>query len=282
LISHFYDIFEIEGAEPEDTSVGPGISKNRMNMRQMILVVMNNVFHCDKGILPLLMPHNHDKLRNNVLPLHQVFDLKGSTVKRHVVISDQQSRYGHRPWSFGPDERAPKCPTLKDTNLTENDINKLFVCPKERSRLLDILRNDAQFLMGHNIMDYSLLVGVFRQQHVPHARHKFRNIAFIAVIDILQDYNMRKKMENLFKRNILPTVKNLGEMLGVVKSPKAADQAKNADELNISAIQAPEYCARFLNFMEGEVLAVVSARDGTNTFKHLPNGANFCSFTVKI
>ena len=51
---------------------------------------------------------------------------------------------------------------------------------------LALLRADAEFLARHNLMDYSLLVGVFRQQHVPRARHKFRNIAFIAVIDILQ------------------------------------------------------------------------------------------------
>ena len=40
--------------------------------------------------------------------------------------------------------------------------------------------------MGHNIMDYSLLVGVFRQQHVPYAQYEFRNVAFVAIIDILQ------------------------------------------------------------------------------------------------
>merc|ERR1712224_1130259 len=102
LMSHFYDIFEVEGAEPKTKSVGSGIAKTSLNMRHMILVVMNNAFHCDEQVLSLLMPYNREKLQNNTLPLHQVFDLKSSTVKRHVTVSEDQARYGHRPWSFGP------------------------------------------------------------------------------------------------------------------------------------------------------------------------------------
>lgn len=282
LLSHFYDVFEIEGAEPESKSVGTGVAKTSLDMRHMILVVMNNVFYCDEKVFPLLTPYNRQKLEKNVLPLHQVFDLKGSTVKRYTSVSDDQLRYGHSPWSFGPNEPLPKCPTMKDTNLTENPINKLFVEAKTRSRVLDILRNDAQFLKGHNVMDYSLLVGIFRQQHVPDARHAYRNVAFIAVIDILQDYNMRKKMENLYKTNILPTMKNLGEILRgtATRTPGRADKSTNFDAHNISAIKAPEYCDRFLNFMECEVFAVVRPGGGTNTFDELPQGANFCTFTT--
>ena len=59
---------------------------------------------------------------------------------------------------------------------------------------LDLIqsRPTRQFLRGHNVMDYSLLVGVFRQQHVPSARREFRNIVFVAVIDILQVYTLHE------------------------------------------------------------------------------------------
>ena len=77
------------------------------------------------------------------LPMHRMYDLKGSTVDR--VAS--------------PKERQKTNPTLKDLDFLSH-YDKLKVSPAAKSYLIDTLKEDVRFLVAQNLMDYSLLVGV--------------------------------------------------------------------------------------------------------------------------
>ncbi len=76
---------------------------------------------------------------------------------------------------------------------------------------------DSEFLESHNIMDYSLLVGISRDQRgtIPNqtplkSKSLFRlveggtpsrtgEVYYFGIIDILQQYNLRKKLEHSLK-----------------------------------------------------------------------------------
>eukprot|EP00761_Pharyngomonas_kirbyi_P012551 gb/GECH01012578.1/.p1 GENE.gb/GECH01012578.1/~~gb/GECH01012578.1/.p1 ORF type:complete len:486 (+),score=102.55 gb/GECH01012578.1/:1-1458(+) len=207
-------------------------------------VVMNNVFDTDKRI-------------------HQMYDLKGSTVKRFA----------------SSEEKLKPIPVWKDM-----DLNKHFlVGDKRRSAILEQLESDVAFLSKMKLMDYSLLVGIhyFNREKekvnpnvtnedlniqqppskslrrgrggVPNAvespttigckRNIFQReeggmmgfsdnyndwrseLYYIGIIDILQRWNTKKKLERFGKRIT----------------------ENNKDE--ISAVPAPIYADRFINFM---------------------------------
>jgi 1-phosphatidylinositol-4-phosphate 5-kinase len=157
-------------------------------------VVMNNVFYS---------PYK---------PI-ETYDLKGSTVGR----------------TAGNVEK-------KGTILKDLDIKrKLHLPPNLKGRFLDQLRRDSAFLAEHNVMDYSLLVGVYyeteeNKESDNKARVDFaqnnpgdlsgcrtifqaieggmegfnpaenrKELYFTGIIDILQRYKLRKKLEHLFK-----------------------------------------------------------------------------------
>ncbi|KAI8820749.1 uncharacterized protein EV422DRAFT_496571 [Fimicolochytrium jonesii] len=93
--------------------------------RKLHFIVMLNVF-----------PGNKD--------IHEMYDLKGSTVGREF-----------------PEELAKDDPraVLKDINWM-NRGRKLELGPKKAQLLTEQLEKDVKFLADHNIMDYSLLVGI--------------------------------------------------------------------------------------------------------------------------
>eukprot|EP00731_Ephydatia_muelleri_P027291 Em0019g164a len=74
--------------------------------------------------------------------IHERYDLKGSRVGRSVLK--------------GKETKDRKVGTLKDL-----DLNKpIVIGPNNKEQLMDQLRQDLEFLRHHNIMDYSLLLGV--------------------------------------------------------------------------------------------------------------------------
>lgn len=184
-------------------------------------VVMNNVFATPS-------------------PLNEVYDLKGSTLGR----------------SSGED--VPKGSLLKDL-----DIKRKFHLPDPdvEQRFLEQLQADSQFLAQHNVMDYSLLVGVHydnddgkektRKKLVEWTRYyaedssfkslfqvdgsgmagwnvdtKTREVYFIGIIDILQKYTPKKKIEHFFKS--IPYKAN-----------------------TVSVVEPSYYARRFYNFIKG-------------------------------
>ena len=179
-------------------------------------------------------------------PCHVVYDLKGST---HGRVTEDGSHV-KKDLDF-IEERLKKGRLI---NLgTEND----------RNTFISALKNDVVWLQKNNIMDYSLLVGI-HDRNKPMVPHKVLNIKsgrfedldlnqvarkefsrprkstlsrfsvidaeevnetyYIAIIDILQPYNAKKKAENFVKSMYLD-----GEC--------------------ISAIPAKDYGDRFFDFI---------------------------------
>ncbi|BES97178.1 phosphatidylinositol-4-phosphate 5-kinase type I [Nesidiocoris tenuis] len=95
---------------------------------------------------------NHKNIRmvamNNLLPsiipMHQKYDLKGSTYKRKANKS----------------ERSKKSPTYKDLDFMEHHPDGIFLEADTYTALVNTIRRDCRVLESFKIMDYSLLVGV--------------------------------------------------------------------------------------------------------------------------
>lgn len=81
--------------------------------------------------------------------IHSQFDLKGSTFGRYFDLS------------AAADAKVP--PVLKDLNWIQQN-RKLHLGPIKRNLLFQQLKNDVDFLALHNIMDYSLLLGIHSSQ----------------------------------------------------------------------------------------------------------------------
>jgi len=77
------------------------------------------------------------------LKVHRKYDLKGSTVDREASGKEKQK----------------KEPTLKDNDFL-NDGVKVAIGEEAKGKLLETLSADVDFLTKHEIMDYSLLLGV--------------------------------------------------------------------------------------------------------------------------
>ncbi|CAD5221390.1 unnamed protein product [Bursaphelenchus xylophilus] len=75
--------------------------------------------------------------------IHKKYDLKGSTVQRQASEK----------------EKSKELPTFKDNDFLEEN-HKLTIPPDVKKQLLDILKNDTDFLTNLHLMDYSLLVGI--------------------------------------------------------------------------------------------------------------------------
>ena len=110
-----------------------GLHKVRLapEQRFITVVVMDNVFY------------NQDLLK-----IHERYDLKGSTVGRRV-LKGNRSRETYKG-------------TLKDLDLNK----RIVVGPEAREQLLEQLRCDVAFLTSCKIMDYSLLLGIHHHSQV--------------------------------------------------------------------------------------------------------------------
>eukprot|EP00004_Rigifila_ramosa_P027810 TRINITY_DN918_c0_g1_i3.p1 TRINITY_DN918_c0_g1~~TRINITY_DN918_c0_g1_i3.p1 ORF type:complete len:442 (+),score=90.42 TRINITY_DN918_c0_g1_i3:100-1425(+) len=198
------------------------------------------------------------------------YDLKGSTVGRTSVGEDGKS-----------------AGVMKDLDFL-NRNRRLILGPFKRLCFVEQIKKDSAFLAKHNIMDYSLLVGIsYVKPNLPHTRstfalrpaaererdrlratsigmnkanvdnltdpvafeeHHFAErssvfqadeggiqatdgsdkplgvIYYIGIIDFLQEYNVRKKLEHSWK-------------------------SIQHDKHEISAVDAREYAHRFADFM---------------------------------
>jgi len=122
--------------------------------------------------------------------VHEIYDLKGSWVDRHSDLPDASAG------------------TYKDL-----DLKKPFAMPHARAAaLLEELKHDSELLQTSGLMDYSLLVGVHNHpvavgnlnlnlpQEAEFVAHSVDVPSFyIGVIDMLQDWNLNKRLERLAK-----------------------------------------------------------------------------------
>eukprot|EP00941_MAST-03F_sp_MAST-3F-sp1_P006164 g6164.t1 len=179
---------------------------------ELILVVMENVF-----------------LTNDPrITISQKYDLKGSSKNR--IISEAELKAGA---------------TGKDHNFIAN-VGKLSIGAPAKTCLITTLRNDATFLERANIVDYSLLLGISEHEaNVPCSQrtgsHVIRSLCkkktyFMAVIDLLQSYNFKKKFETTIKA---PST--------LVASRSNRDTLLEAS--GISSVPPEIYSKRFIEFL---------------------------------
>jgi len=129
------------------------------------------------------------------LQIHEQYDLKGSTIGRHVEE------------------------TAVDIAMKDLDFHrKINLGPGNKALLLEQLEHDCKFLEQLNLCDYSFLVGIHVVNECTHSDHVielghsiFRNVQggiksidgkeiyFMAIIDTLTTWDFRKKSEKAFK-----------------------------------------------------------------------------------
>ena len=188
--------------------------------------------------------------KSNDKNIVNVFDLKGSFVHREVK-----------------DKNLKPTATLKDINLLNLRKEKMIMRfrPEDQEDIMKNIERDSEILRQHNIMDYSLLLAIEKNEYYntlkgamskggpasalsedsefnkelmkkfEKTRHTFLSksgkfIYHLAIIDYLQDYNLEKYLENMLKTVI------------------------NKDGAQISAIPPNPYCKRFVKFMKDQVI----------------------------
>jgi len=174
------------------------------------VVVMNNLFFDEEKGIP-------------IRPIRK-YDLKGSMLyrlaetKTEVDIDDYfdpptRNDSGYSP-STGEREIAPpipgssddlyeevKLPTLKDGNWND----KMYIAEEKVPQHLRQLARDCAFLRDHNLMDYSLLLGIVLDKKISDPSMSSTKITLegeyvFGIIDILQEWNWKKRGEQLLKR----------------------------------------------------------------------------------
>lgn len=161
-------------------------------------------------------------LQLNIFPdvsLIEIFDLKGSKLDRT---------------SFGPNEVVGSFKSnkiYKDLDFI-NSKKTLLIEEIDLQRFKNSIFKDSEFLNAHNIIDYSLLLGISHDYNYLArpltGRGKDKGLYFYAgIIDYLQTYNTFKQLE-AFSKNLI--------MINVPKE-------------DISIIPSKKYRERFTNFI---------------------------------
>lgn len=91
------------------------------------------------------------------LLMHKKYDLKGSTHGRAVTEKEKESHDI----------------ILKDRDIQDSDI-RLYLRPDQREDFLSRIARDAEWLRKHEIMDYSLLLGVHYTKHQVKSMAKYQ------------------------------------------------------------------------------------------------------------
>ena len=153
-----------------------GLYSLQMYTTTIYFIVLKNVFYCD--------------LTKNLIKLDEIYDIKGSWIDRstnHYVESGKLMK---------------DCDLHKTLKLSKNESNKLY----------NQLKRDSVFLSKCNIMDYSLLLGI---KYISIATNEDKEIHhygvaaqmvqgpgvyYMAIIDMLQEWNISKKLERIAKK----------------------------------------------------------------------------------
>jgi len=81
----------------------------------------------------------------NKYDITRIYDLKGSKTNRFVQTDSALSSTTLKDVNFMQNKRY-----RQEVNLKEKDVGELFA----------VLRKDSEFLASHDIMDYSVLLGI--------------------------------------------------------------------------------------------------------------------------
>lgn len=126
---------------------------------------------------------------NNLFPdsenIQERYDLKGSTSNRSVdPTSDARLSY-------------------KDLDFVKR-VGNIKLGPDRSREFMAQLRRDCEFLCKQDILDYSLLLGISTNSFGSFSKHRFGatdgvTTYFIGIIDMLTQFNSKKKVEYFFK-----------------------------------------------------------------------------------
>ena len=141
-----------------------------------------------------ILPHNQDFIimENAVVNKEDclVFDLKGSTVNRHIGGLDSSN--------------PPNGVVLKDLNFKL--YGEQLKIPQSR-KILKALKKDMNILRTNKLMDYSMLVTIYPQ--APNTRYSISPTNSLAIIDFFQHYTVQKSLEHFWKKQILRKSKGI-------------------------------------------------------------------------
>ncbi|CAD8176701.1 unnamed protein product [Paramecium octaurelia] len=126
-----------------------------------------------------------------------VYDLKGSLVNRKQSVKcsqvvDLTSSYA---------QYLPSQGVLKDQNFIKSTDIFIELNQQNRDALFTILKEDIEFLLKNNIMDYSLLIAVCNSKIQDENRiycNSMKCYCF-GLIDYTQQFTLTKKLESFYK-----------------------------------------------------------------------------------
>lgn len=172
-----------------------------------------------------------------------VFDLKGATANRRALTEGSLFKAKGKATNYG---------TLRDWEWL--DI-AMFVDLSVEDRMLisEMIAADARFLADHDLLDYSLLLGIHRVPRHLHGQAREAHIQqmkkaggfvsvdrqkvyFFGIIDVLESQNVRWKLQGL-----------------ALKTAYFLTMRKQASN-GISALLPKDYAERFHIFLQREVL----------------------------
>ncbi|KAK9819645.1 hypothetical protein WJX72_000689 [[Myrmecia] bisecta] len=162
--------------------LGPGMAKGQQTCLAKILGVYqvsvkaasgasngSGLAGVKDGVMDLLIMENIFYARD----ISRIYDLKGS----------ERSRYA-------ADDPADATAVLMDENLRESNLSApILVNQQAYARLERALWNDTSFLSSLGVMDYSMLVGVDKHEHV----------LVVGIIDFVRQYTWDKQLETWVK-----------------------------------------------------------------------------------
>lgn len=121
----------------------------------------------------------------NILPSRSqalIFDIKGYVADNRTTKKKGQGN------------------VLKDKEFLEMDLE---LTSAEKDDLIETIRNDFEILRLNHIMDYSVIIGVYKNK--PKASHTYlistsKYFVYLGIIDIFQVYNFSKVVEGSLKK----------------------------------------------------------------------------------
>lgn len=148
-----------------------------------------------------VLPHNQDFIiMENVIPNKDsciIYDLKGSTVDRHVGGIDS--------------ENPPRGIVLKDVNFKRWGHS---IQVQDPSEVIKHIVDDMKLLKKQKLMDYSILLGIYEDPK-DLTRYFISNEHSICIIDFFQRYGVKKSLERFWKRYILRKTKGISAISSV-------------------------------------------------------------------
>ena len=163
-----------------------------------------------------------DKIPSNFARILGLYQIKVNRARSiYVILMENLSSYMNDPWRFDMkgsaiDRRAtersyngldslPNNKVYKDIDFSKAKI-VFEIDDNEMTEMLNSIKLDTLLLEAHFIMDYSLLLIVAQNKSLRSTMIKRKNyvesgkyVIGIGIIDFLQAYNAKKKLENRYK-----------------------------------------------------------------------------------